>query len=101
MLKPISSHVAVLAAGLGLGAAGIAIASPSNPQAHSAASDSRIVNELRKVNKNLVILNKSVGGYEYIAPSDSLNELLKKVQDNTEATCNNTRNIEGAYKSCY
>jgi len=95
MLKPISSHVAVLAAGLGLGAAGIAIASPSNPQAHSAASDSRIVRELQTMNKKLDVVNKNLGGYDSIpSKSSGIAGILRGI-------CRNTSNIEGAYERCY
>jgi hypothetical protein len=86
MHRNLATHVSVLLAGLGLGVGAVAVAQPAPVARSSSAADSRIVKELRDINKSLVILNKSVGGYQFVPASNSLEGLLGDIKSNTSGT---------------
>jgi len=93
---PVPTHILTLAAGLAIGMGGVAIASGDEPSARSAASsDSRIVNELRTLNKSIVVLNKSVGGYQYVSGTP-LDQRLRDIDATMQKVCSNTGAIDGA-----
>jgi hypothetical protein len=84
-----AAHAAMLVIGLALGIGAVAVAAPNEaPTAHSAAADSRIVRELQSLNKSVVVLNKSLTGYEGSAP--------KPISTQLEYICENTGAIDGA-----
>jgi hypothetical protein len=81
--RSFATHLAVMAAGLGIGVGGVAFASSSQPTAHS-ASDAQIVSQLKTMNRKLDIVNKNLGGYTSIAPSGG------SIQRNLRDICRNT-----------
>lgn len=99
IINPTINSVLMLAAGISIGAAGIAIA--DRPAASAASSDARIVRELRSVNTNLSVLNKTIGGYSNVSPVRSLDRRLQDIDDSMRKVCSNTGAIDGAsYKYC-
>lgn len=94
IINPTVNSVLMLAAGISIGAAGIAIA--DRPAASAASSDARVVRELRNVNSNLSVLNKTIGGYSNVSPVRSLDRRLQDIDDRLRKVCENTGAIDGA-----
>jgi hypothetical protein len=77
------------AVGFGIATATQPQVAEAGPAAKASASDSRVVQELRTLNRAVELLNRSVSGYTTSAPADSLRDTLKDI-------CANTGAIDGA-----
>jgi hypothetical protein len=93
-MRNIATHLAVLAIGVAAGIGGVAAAANNTgtPRAHSSASDTRIVNELRDLNRSVKLMNRSISGYDDLSARPSVAESL-------HAICRNTR-PEGTFSGC-
>lgn len=75
------AYLAVLVIGMGIGAGGIASAASSGSDA---AQLRRINQNLTDLNRNVQLVNKTIGGYTSISPTDSV---IKSIEDKIEQTC--------------
>jgi hypothetical protein len=83
MHRRLATHLVALAVGLGAGVGTVALANDGGPPARSSAADTRIVNELRDINKTLKLVNKNLGGYDNIAVTPSIQDELQQICHNT------------------
>jgi uncharacterized protein YlxW (UPF0749 family) len=93
-MRKFATHLAILIVGVAAGIGGVAVAGNDTPAAHTSATDSRIVNELRKLNTNVddlndnvQLINKTIGGYSNISPTDSIRSLLDDIKRGNASTC--------------
>lgn len=83
-MRKLATHLAVLIVGVAAGVGGVAAADNGKPPvAHSAASDTRIVDQLRDLNRTVKLMNRSLSGYDTIAANPSLQSLLHDICRNT------------------
>jgi hypothetical protein len=83
-MRKIATHLAVLGIGIAAGIGGVAAAAgEQQPTARTAASDTRIVNELRDLNRTVKLMNRSLSGYDNLTANPSVAELLTDICRNT------------------
>jgi hypothetical protein len=82
MQRQFATHLATLAVGLSLGLGAVAVAG-NQPTAHTSASDTRIVNELRTIERKLDLANRNLDGCATIVcDSISVKGYLKNIDRN-------------------
>lgn len=83
-MKTFAAPLTTLALGLALGIGTVAVADDGQPAATRAQSDPAMLRELKNISKRLDLVNRNLGGYEYIPGKPAIQDLLEDIQRNTQ-----------------